>query len=63
MLKIELEKVCFLFRQMKRTEENEMEKQNKDTQWDGDKRLPTTPHNNNNVCIYDEKDLRSSSRA
>lgn len=55
---IELQKVCFLFRQMKRTEENEIKKQNKDTQWDGDERLPTALHNNNNnnnsVCISDE---------
>lgn len=59
-MKIELEEV-FVLNRMKWTEENEIEKQNKDTQWNGDKRLATAPHNNNIVGIYDEKDSWNSS--
>lgn len=48
---------------MRWTEENEIEKQNKDTQWDGDKKTwphhATATHNNNTVGIYDEKNLRN----
>ena len=44
---------------MRWTEENEMEKQNKDSQWNSDKRLATAPHNNNIVGICDEKDSRN----
>lgn len=38
-MNVELEKVCFLFHRMRWTEENEIGKQNKDIQWDCDKRL------------------------
>lgn len=48
---------------MRWIEENKIEKQNKGTQWAGDKRPATAPGNNNIVGSDDEKDLRNRSRA
>lgn len=45
-------------------EENEIEKQNKDTGREGGiKSFLQYRNNNDDVCVYDEKDLQNSSRA
>ena len=51
----------FFSAKWKQTEETEIKKQNKDNQWDGDKRLSSASCNN--VCISDEKDLQRRNRA